>query len=126
MPETSINELMVEVVAPATDTLWGVADPQTDSEWEALDDAADEVILTFRAIKLGGTGENDVKWASEPAWDAYADEVVLAGMAAKRAIAARDLDALFAAGDVLYPPCENCHLEYHPGVIETQSAIEVE
>jgi len=116
--ETTIMEMMVVTITPATDALWGVDDPQTDEEWQVLDAAAVAVIETFEKIRNGGGGPNDDAWASEAKFQAYIDEEVAAGEAARAAIAAKDLDALFSAGDVLYPPCENCHIDYNPGVAE--------
>jgi cytochrome c556 len=115
-PETTIMEMMVATITPATDTLWGVDDPQTDEEWQVLDDAARTVIETFEKTRQGGSGPNDTAWASEAKFQAYIDEEIAAGEAARAAIAARDLDALFEAGDSLYTPCETCHIDYNPGV----------
>ena len=118
--ETTIMEMMVVTITPATDTLWGVDDPQTDEEWRVLDAAAVAVIETFEKMRNGGSGPNDDAWASEAKFQAYIDEEIAAGEAARAAIAAKDLDALFSAGDVLYPPCENCHIDFNPGVQEEQ------
>lgn len=114
--ETTIMELMVATITPATDTLWGADDPQTDADWQVLDDAAVVVIETFEQVRNGGGGPNDDAWASEARFQAYIDEDIAAAEAARAAIAARDLDALFAAGDALYSPCENCHIDFNPGV----------
>ncbi len=116
--ETTIMGMMVAKITPASDTLWGVDDPQTDEEWQLLDDAALTIIETFEVIRSGGDGPNDNAWASEDKFQAYIDEDVAAGKAARAAIAAKDLDALFSAGDALYTPCENCHIDYNPGVQE--------
>ena len=117
-PQPSVLALMVTEVAPATDTLWGVEDPQSDQDWQVLSDAADRTIVAFEAIKQGGSGPNDKAWAAEAKWRAYSDDVIAAARSAKLAIAAQDMDALYDANDALYPPCEACHLDYHPGVIE--------
>lgn len=116
IPGTTVRELMIDIVTPATDALWGVEDPRTDAEWRVLDDAARDVIDVFRSIKLKEADRNDGSRPAQPNWDAYTDEVISAAEAARQAIGARDVDALLEAGNVLYPPCENCHLEYHPGV----------
>jgi hypothetical protein len=42
--------------------------------------------------------------------------MIEAGKDALKAIRARNSEALIAAGDVLYPPCEGCHLQFNPGV----------
>jgi cytochrome c556 len=117
-PTISINDLMTNIVTPATNTLWGVEDPQTDEEWKVLEDAALETIRAGRQAQRGGTGPNDNTWAADEVWQGYAREMTAAAEAGLEAIRARNLDALFEANDVLYPPCENCHLKFHPGVAQ--------
>jgi len=115
-PESSINELMLDVVTPATNTLWGVADPQTDADWNVLVVAASQVIAAGDQIKRGGSGPNDMTWAADPAWQTFADRLIDAANDARDAASTKNLDALFEANDVLYPPCEECHIRFHPGV----------
>lgn len=114
--EPSIMELMVTEITPLTDTLWGIEDPQTDAEWQVYRDAADATIAAFEQTKRSASGVNDAKWIADPKWQAYADEVIAAGEMYIAAINARDMDAIFAAGDALYTPCENCHLDFNPAV----------
>ena len=115
-PPTTIAELMISRVTPSSDTLWSVDSPQSDEDWAELNATADEVIAAFEQVKMGGAGPDDNDWAREAKWQAYADEVIAAGWQAKDAIASRNVDALYDAGSELYPPCENCHLDYHPGM----------
>ena len=68
-------------------------------------------------IARGGAGAHDEEWARNPAWAAFNRALVDAGLDALKAVRARDLAALTAAGDVLYPPCEGCHLQFNPGVV---------
>jgi len=112
----SIMEVMVITITPATDILWGVDDPQADEDWQVLDDAAVTVIEAFERTRNGGAGPNDNTWAADEKFQAYIDEEIAASSAARAAIAAKDLDALFEAGDALYSPCENCHIDYNPAV----------
>lgn len=114
--EKSILELMTAVITPATDTLWGAYDPQTEEEWQSLDEAAVVVIDTFEAIRDGGSGPNDDTWAATPGFQAYIDEEIDAARLMQSAIVARDADALLTAGDALYQPCETCHLDFNPAV----------
>jgi len=116
VPTMSVNDLMVAVVTPATDTLWGIEDPQTDEDWQVFIDAADVVIDAGKIIKVGGTGPNDTEWASNPEWQAFADRLIGAGVDARAAAENKDVEAMYTAGEVLYPPCEECHIAYHPGV----------
>lgn len=116
--DQSILELMTIRVVPATDTLWGAEDPETDAEWQKLEDAATETIKAFELTKAGGSGPNDNNWAANDDWQAFSDDVIAAAELAKLAIAERDIEALWEAGDPLYTPCEACHLVYNPGVAE--------
>jgi cytochrome c556 len=116
----SILELMQNVVTPATDTIWGAVDPQTDAEWQVLDDAAVTVLDTFESIRTGGGGPNDDSWAADPAFQAFIDQELAAVRLVRAAISSRDMDRLFDAGNELYTPCEACHLDFNPAVIESQ------
>jgi len=116
VPTMSVNDLMLTVVTPATNTLWGIEDPQTDADWQVFIDAANLVIDAGETIKVGGTGTNDNEWASDPAWDAFADRLISAGVDARNAANNKDVEAMYTAGEVLYPPCEECHIQFHPGM----------
>ncbi len=119
-PEMTIMELMVSQVVPATDTIWGIEDPQTDEEWQVFVDAADVTIAAFKQAKIGGSGPNDSTWAADPKWQIYSDQVIAAAESAKSAVAARDVEAMWDAGGELYTPCEQCHIDFNPGVQSDQ------
>lgn len=110
--------LMTDTVTPASDIIWGVEDPQTDAEWQVLDDAAVTLVDAFEATRKGGIGPHDDAWASEAKFQAYIDQEMVALEQARAAIAERNLDGLFDAGGELYTPCEECHIDYNPGVQE--------
>jgi len=112
----TIREIMESVITPASDTLWGVEDPQGDDEWRVLEHAAIATIAASSLVAQGGAGPEDNAWASKPEWLAFNDVMLKAAQDALAAIRARDLDALFAANDALYPPCEGCHVAFNPGV----------
>lgn len=111
------KEVMEQTITPATNTLWGVAEKPTDEEWAALEQAAITLLVAADAVARGGAGEHDVEWARNPAWAAYNEAMINAGVDALKAVRARDAAALLAAGDVLYPPCEGCHMQFNPAVI---------
>ena len=119
-PAVSVHELMLTVIAPATDTLWGIGDPQSDEEWQVFIDAANLVIDSAAALLQGGTGPYDNAWAASPEWRTFAEQLVAAGRDARAAAEERNLEAMWAAGEVLYPPCEDCHLKFNPGVLGEQ------
>ena len=115
-PTMSINDLMITVIAPATDTIWGIEDPQTDAEWQVFIDAAEKIMSAGEVVKAGGTGPSDNDWAADPAWQAFADRLIEAAQLAKDAAGNKSVDDMYTAGEVLYPPCEECHIQFHPGV----------
>jgi hypothetical protein len=112
----SVNDLMLTVVAPATDTLWGIEDPRSDAEWQVFIDAADAVIAAGAALRQGGAGPNDDEWATDPAWRTFVDQLVDAAKVAREAAGNKDLDGMYTAGEIIYTPCEECHIRFHPGV----------
>lgn len=118
----SVNDVMVKIVTPATNTIWGIEDPQADEEWQVLIDAAAQLIDAADKIKMGGKGPNDSSWAAEPEWQRYADVLIESGKEIQAAARARDLDTVInVSNDKMYPPCEECHLMFHPGMQELQN-----
>jgi hypothetical protein len=115
-PLVTIKEVMELTITPATNTLWNVPERPTDEQWAALEQASVTLLVAADVIARGGAGESDAKWVGSPAWAAFNDVMKTAGLEALKAIRARDSEALIAAGDVLYPPCEGCHLQFNPGV----------
>ena len=115
-PDMSVNDTMLEVITPATNTIWGIEDPQTDEEWQVFIDAAARLIDAATRINSGGSGPNDSVWAEDPEWQRYADVLVESGEEIQTAARERDLDTLInVSNDKMYPPCEECHLMFHPG-----------
>jgi cytochrome c556 len=117
----TIKELMEKTITPATNTIWGAYEPPaSDAEWVALEEAAVTLLAAAQVTALGGTGPMDNEWVQQPAWKAFNQVMINAGVDALAAIRARDHEALLVASDVLYPPCEGCHLQFNPAVIGEQ------
>jgi hypothetical protein len=117
VPLVTIRELMERTITPATNTLWNAFEPPaTDEQWQALEEAAVTLLVAANVNSLGGTGARDNEWVREPAWREFNRVMIEAGKQSLAAIRERDHDALLAAGDVLYPPCEGCHQQFNPGV----------
>ncbi len=112
----SVMMLMTAVITPATNTMWSIEEPKTAAEWQVFADAAEEVIRAGKAVRGGGTGPDDDAWASNADWQAWADTMIAAAESAKAAAEAGDVDAYINATDVMYPPCEECHIAYNPGL----------
>ena len=115
-PKVTVKEVMESVITPATNTLWGAEDPQTDEAWQQLEDAAITTITAGTYVARGGSGTSDQEWSSAPEWQAFNNVMIKAATDALNAIRERDVEALFVANDVLYPPCEGCHIAFNPGV----------
>ena len=116
-PPGSVNNIMMTEITSATNTIWGIEDPQTDDEWQVYVDAAAELIDATTQIKAGGTGPNDTTWAKDPEWQRYADLLIESGIEIQAAARERDLDTLMnVSNDKMYPPCEECHIKFHTGV----------
>ena len=75
----SVNDVMLTIVTPATNTIWGIEDPQSDEEWQVYVDAAAQLIDAATRIKAGGAGTNDSAWAENPEWQRYADILIESG-----------------------------------------------
>lgn len=117
-PTMPIKQLMETTITDASNTIWGAYDPPTsDEQWGELEKAALALIEAAKVNAVGGTGPMDNEWAKQPAWKPFNDAMLQASESALAAIRAKDHDALLAAGDVLYPPCEGCHLQFNPGVV---------
>jgi cytochrome c556 len=103
----TVGQIMQAIVAPMTNTIWGAYEIQTDAQWQELQNAALTVIAA--GTLLSDTGEN----AANADWQEYNQQMITAARAAIAAIANKDEEALFNAGnDQLYPPCESCHQRY--------------
>lgn len=117
----SVNDIMVNVITPATNTIWGIENPQTDEEWQVFIDAASQVIDAATRIKKGGTGPNDSAWAQDLEWQRFADVLIESAGEIREAAGRRDLDAVIEiSNDKMYPPCEECHIMFHPGMQEQE------
>lgn len=118
----SVNDVMVNFVTPATNTIWEIEDPQTDEEWQVFIEAASQLIDAATRIKSGGAGPNDTAWAQEAEWQRYADVLIESGQEIQAAAAARDLETVInVSNDKMYPPCEECHMMFHPGFREQEA-----
>jgi hypothetical protein len=120
MPVVSVKEVMEKTITPATNVLWNAFEPPTNEQWAALEEAAVTLLVAANAVAMGGSGPMDAEWAARREWQAFNGVMIQAGISALRAVRARDLEALTAAGEILYPPCEGCHTQFNPAVIAEQ------
>ena len=112
-PELSVKEIMNSIVTPATNTIWGAYQLETESQWQEVGHAATAVIGAANLLMLGGTGEGETEIAGEAEWQLYNQQLLAAARQVLVAVDKRDENALSQVGnDALYPPCESCHQAY--------------
>lgn len=111
----NLRELMVAVIAPTTNKLWGAYEIKTDTQWLELDQAASVVIAAAQLTAQGGADGAYAEQAKNADWQAFTQQLIGAARSAQLAIQNHDEEAMFTAGnELMYPPCEGCHLAYLP------------
>ena len=112
-PELSVKEIMNSIVTPATNTIWGAYQLETESQWQEVSRAATAVVGAANLLMLGGAGEGEAEIASEAEWQHFNQQLLAAARQVLVAVDKRDESALSKVGnDALYPPCESCHRTY--------------
>ena len=117
-PVLTTKQLMETTITDASNAIWNAFDaPTSDEQWAALERAALALIDAAKVNAVGGTGPLDKEWAAQPAWKPFNEAMLQASQGALAAIRAKNHEGLLAAGDRLYPPCEGCHVQFNPGVV---------
>lgn len=116
--QTSINAIMVAVVDWAAHEIWetGYAETLTDRNWLTTKQYAVELLASGTLVSLGGNGRADDGWVRNPAWQAWASQMIEESQRAIEAIDAKDQGALKASGERLIEICEGCHAEFKPQI----------
>jgi cytochrome c556 len=119
-PVFSVNELMVLMVDQPGELLWDVEKkghaPKSDEDWYQLENQAVAVSAAGNLVQLGGTGPQDAGWAGQPQWQTHAQDLITAGLAARKAAKVHDLTALIAANGQIVDACEACHKDFKPSI----------
>lgn len=112
-PLLSVKDIMNALITPATTTIWGAYQLETDAEWQEVRNAALSVIAAGNLLSFGGAAEGEIKAAAEADWKSHNQQMVEAARLVIVAVDNKDEEALSAAGNNdLYPPCESCHQQY--------------
>lgn len=112
-PLLSVKEIMNALITPATTTIWGAYQLQTEAQWQEVRNAALSVIAAGNLLLFGGAAEGEVEAAVEADWKTHNQQMIAAARLVIKAADNKDEEALSAAGnDALYPPCESCHQQY--------------
>ncbi len=117
--DTSLDmkEIMGHLVDPGSWAFWRAtgtvetADgeksnaPTTEEGWEAAESGATEVMEAGNILLLPG-------YSRGPEFDAFAQDLIAKGKAAREAAEAKDPKRMFDTGAAMYQVCVNCHAKY--------------
>jgi hypothetical protein len=109
-PASTMSELMVRIIYPASDAIFYITtrQPKTDAEWVDLQGQALAVAESANLLMMPGRARDQGRWMDD------ATLMLEAGRAAFRAAKAKDVAALDALNDQLYTSCTSCHQHYRP------------
>ena len=112
-PELSVQEIMNGILTPATNTIWGAYQLESESQWKEVENAAIAVIGAANLLMIGGSGEGEAQMALQAEWQSFNQQMLNAAEQILVVVEKRDEDALsLVSNDALYPPCESCHQAY--------------
>lgn len=112
-PLMTVKQVMNSLITPATATIWGAYQLETEGQWQEVENAALAVIGAGNLLAMGGAGDGESALAADADWQRFNAQMIAAARQVMAAVAARDEEALFNVGnDALYPPCESCHQQY--------------
>lgn len=115
-PRTSLKEIMIGLVDRAAHGIWGLEEPERESEeeidWDDVMHNATQLIASGSYISWGGTGEMDATWVQHTGWRGFSEAMLDAGIRVYDAAIIRDLDGVLNASDELAETCNGCHQEY--------------
>jgi hypothetical protein len=109
-PASTMSELMVKIIYPASDAIFYITtrEPKTEAEWGELQGKALAVAESANLLMMPGRARDQDRWMDD------ARLMLEAGRAAFRAAKARDVAALDALNEQLYTSCTSCHQHYRP------------
>ena len=109
-PASTMSELMVKIIYPASDAIFYITtrQPKTEAEWVELQGKALAVAESANLLMMPGRARDQDRWMAD------ATLMLEAGRAAFRAAKAKDVAALDALNDQLYTSCTSCHQHYRP------------
>jgi|JI10StandDraft_1071094.scaffolds.fasta_scaffold633797_2 hypothetical protein len=104
------RQIMLGLVIPAADIVWGVANeaPADDAAWEKV---AANAAMIAEAGHLMSTG---VRVVDQGDWLTYVKAMTDAATAAAAGATAKNVDQTSEAGNALYDSCDTCHMKYMP------------
>lgn len=117
-PVATTKQVMAEVLEPAADTYWDAVGstsdkdgfhehaPKNDEEWKAVIASATVIAESGNLLMMTPRALNQGEWMS------LARGMVEAGVQARAAAQAHDVQKVFDAGAAVYESCTKCHAKY--------------
>lgn len=114
----TLEEVMHGMVIPHAEVVWkasgtiytvkGVEErkPKNEDEWLAVEASATTLTEAGNLLMMEGRAKDNGKWIER------AKALREAGAAVHKAAVAKDVDAVFTQGGVLFEACQGCHFEY--------------
>lgn len=107
----TVKQLCEGMITASSDAIFNVGRdvPSNDEEWLAVHNSALMLAESGNLLMIGGRARDAAEWME------MSHELVDAGVAAVKAVEARDVDGLLGAGDQIVVVCEKCHEPYRDG-----------
>jgi cytochrome c556 len=106
----TVRQLMLGIVIPASDGVFGVGSliPKNDTEWDVI--VADAMVLaeTGRLLTQEGRAKDQEDWAK------FSNQLTESALAVAKYARAKDVDKVMDGGNTLYDACDACHAKYMP------------
>ena len=119
-PPFSVNRQMVSLVDNEAHVLWGAeregAAPQSEAEWNTIEDHALQLVAAGYLLARGGTGPEDAQWSAQPEWRRESKAMIDAAMAAATAAESKNMENLLNANGRLVDSCLACHERFKPEI----------
>jgi hypothetical protein len=120
VPPFSVNRQMVSLIDNESHVLWGAeaegAAPQSEAEWNTIEDHALQIVAAGYLLARGGTGPEDAQWSAQPEWQRETKAMIDAAMAAATAAESKNMANLLAANGDLVDSCLACHETFKPEI----------
>ena len=109
-PMSSMSDLMVKIIYPASDAVFYITTrtPETEVQWNELQGQTLMVAESANLLMLPGRARDQDRWMAD------AKLMRDAGAAAFKAAKNKDVPALEAVNEQLYQSCTSCHMHYRP------------
>ena len=120
-PTATVQELMANMIDPAADLVWDAVgtvitedlidqwEPRTDEEWAIVRNGAVTITEAGNLLMIGDRARD------QDTWMRMSQGMIDSGRQALEAVDARDAEAVFAVGEVVYNSCDSCHSLYWVG-----------